>query len=32
MTTAVLIFDMITDPRIGYLSDKTQSHFGRRAP
>jgi len=32
MTTAVLIFDMITDPLIGYLSDKTQSRFGRRAP
>lgn len=31
-TTAVLIFDMITDPLIGYLSDKTQSRFGRRAP
>ena len=32
VTTAVLIFDMITDPLIGYLSDKTQSRFGRRAP
>ena len=32
VTTAVLIFDMITDPLIGYLSDKTNSRFGRRAP
>lgn len=32
VTTAVLIFDMITDPIIGYLSDRTQSRFGRRAP
>ena len=30
--TAVLIFDMITDPLVGYLSDRTQSRFGRRAP
>ncbi len=32
VTTAVLIFDMITDPIIGYLSDRTNSRFGRRAP
>ncbi len=32
VTTAVLIFDMVTDPVIGYLSDRTQSRFGRRAP
>ncbi|PUB16228.1 MFS transporter [Yoonia sediminilitoris] len=32
VTTAVLVFDMITDPLIGYLSDRTQSRFGRRAP
>lgn len=32
VTTIVLIFDMITDPLIGYFSDKTQSRFGRRAP
>ena len=32
MTTAVLIFDIITDPIIGYFSDKTVSRFGRRAP
>lgn len=32
VTTAVLIFDMVTDPIIGYLSDRTQSRYGRRAP
>jgi len=32
VTTAVLIFDIITDPLIGYLSDRTNSRFGRRAP
>lgn len=32
VTTAVLIFDMISDPLIGYLSDRTQSRYGRRAP
>jgi len=32
VTTAVLIFDIITDPIIGYFSDKTVSRFGRRAP
>lgn len=32
VTTAVLIFDMITDPLVGYLSDRTDSRFGRRAP
>ncbi|MEM8537852.1 MAG: MFS transporter [Pseudomonadota bacterium] len=32
VTTAVLIFDMVTDPLVGYLSDRTQSRFGRRAP
>ncbi|KQB95436.1 sugar transporter [Loktanella sp. 1ANDIMAR09] len=32
VTTAVLVFDMITDPLVGYLSDRTQSRFGRRAP
>ncbi len=31
-TTAVLIFDMITDPIVGYLSDRTHTRFGRRAP
>lgn len=32
VTTGVLIFDMITDPLIGYFSDRTNSRFGRRAP
>ena len=32
LTTAVLVFDIITDPLIGYLSDRTQSRWGRRAP
>ncbi|WP_341365492.1 MFS transporter [Yoonia sp. BS5-3] len=32
VTTVVLIFDMVTDPLIGYLSDRTTSRFGRRAP
>lgn len=32
VTTAVLIFDMISDPLIGYFSDRTKSRFGRRAP
>ena len=27
-TTAVLVFDMITDPLIGYLSDKTHTRWG----
>ncbi|WP_412507742.1 MFS transporter [Roseovarius sp. SYSU LYC5161] len=31
-TTGVLVFDMITDPVIGYLSDRTDSRYGRRAP
>jgi GPH family glycoside/pentoside/hexuronide:cation symporter len=31
-TTAVLIFDMITDPLIGYYSDRTHTRWGRRAP
>jgi GPH family glycoside/pentoside/hexuronide:cation symporter len=32
VTTAVLIFDMITDPLVGHFSDRTNSRFGRRAP
>ena len=32
VTTAVLIFDMVSDPLIGHFSDRTQSRFGRRAP
>ncbi len=32
VTFAVLAFDVITDPLVGYLSDRTRSRFGRRAP
>ena len=32
LTTSVLIFDIITDPIVGYLSDRTHSRWGRRAP
>lgn len=32
VTTAILIFDMITDPLVGYLSDKHPTRWGRRAP
>ena len=32
LTTSVLIFDIITDPIIGYLSDRTHSRWGRRVP
>ena len=32
LTTSVLIFDIITDPIVGYLSDRTQSRWGRRVP
>ncbi|MEL6571610.1 MAG: MFS transporter [Pseudomonadota bacterium] len=32
LTTSVLIFDMISDPIIGFLSDRTKSRFGRRPP
>ena len=32
VTTGVLVFDIITDPLVGYLSDKTHSRWGRRAP
>ncbi|MEO0676579.1 MAG: MFS transporter [Pseudomonadota bacterium] len=32
IATGVLLFDMITDPVIGYLSDRTNSRFGRRYP
>ncbi len=32
VTTAVLVFDMITDPLVGYLSDRTTTRWGRRAP
>ena len=32
LTTSVLIFDIITDPIVGYLSDQTHSRWGRRVP
>ena len=32
VTTAVLIFDMITDPLVGHFSDRTNTRWGRRAP
>ena len=32
LTTSILIFDIITDPIVGYLSDRTNSRWGRRAP
>lgn len=32
ITSAILLFDMITDPFIGYLSDRTKTRWGRRIP
>ena len=32
LTTSVLIFDIITDPIVGYFSDRTHSRWGRRVP
>jgi GPH family glycoside/pentoside/hexuronide:cation symporter len=32
VTTCVLVFDMVTDPVVGVLSDRTNSRWGRRAP
>ncbi len=29
---SVRVFDAVTDPAIGYISDRTQSRFGRRHP
>ena len=29
---SVRIFDAVTDPAIGYISDRTQTRFGRRRP
>ena len=32
VTTGVLLFDILTDPLIGYLSDRTNTRWGRRFP
>lgn len=32
VTTAVLVIDMVTDPLVGYMSDRTEGRWGRRAP
>ncbi|MEM9579584.1 MAG: MFS transporter [Pseudomonadota bacterium] len=32
ITTGILIFDIITDPLVGYLSDRLPTRWGRRAP
>lgn len=32
VTAAVLVFDMLTDPLMGWISDRTASRWGRRAP
>ena len=32
ITTGILAFDIVTDPLVGYLSDNTETRWGRRAP
>ena len=32
VTSSVLIFDIFTDPIVGWLSDRTNTRWGRRAP
>lgn len=32
VTTGILVFDIITDPIVGYISDRTNTRWGRRAP
>lgn len=32
VTSGILLFDIITDPLIGWMSDRTVSRFGRRLP
>lgn len=32
IASGVLLFDMVTDPVIGYLSDRTKTRYGRRVP
>lgn len=32
VTTVVLLFDIVTDPLVGWLSDRTRGRWGRRAP
>ncbi|MGR3503867.1 MFS transporter [Pseudaestuariivita sp.] len=32
VATLVLVFDIVTDPLVGYLSDRTSTRWGRRAP
>ncbi|MDT2084111.1 MAG: MFS transporter, partial [Planktomarina sp.] len=32
VTTSILVFDIFTDPIVGWLSDRTNTRWGRRAP
>ena len=32
VTTSILVFDIFTDPVVGWLSDRTNTRWGRRAP